>query len=238
MVALVAGETVVLVLLLALVAGLLRSHAEILRRLGPPDAGQDGADRAPRMAAEVRPPAPGHSRDATPAPAISGATPEGDAVTLDFTGPASTPTLLAFLTTGCTACIAFWETLAEPRLPAEVRIVVVTHGTERERPARLRSLAPAGVPVVMCSGAWEEYHVPGAPYFVLVDGAIRGEGVASTWHALAALVGDALEEQASYASPSAGTRRGLRVDATLAAGGIGPGHPSLYPGRANDGDSA
>jgi len=35
MTALVSVETVLLVLLLVLVAGLLRSHAEILRRLGP-----------------------------------------------------------------------------------------------------------------------------------------------------------------------------------------------------------
>ncbi|MEA2353553.1 MAG: hypothetical protein QOJ14_1967, partial [Thermoleophilaceae bacterium] len=36
MTALVAVETLLLVLLILLVAGLLRSHAEILRRLGPP----------------------------------------------------------------------------------------------------------------------------------------------------------------------------------------------------------
>jgi hypothetical protein len=36
MVAIVSVETVLLVLLLVLVAGLLRSNAEILRRLGPP----------------------------------------------------------------------------------------------------------------------------------------------------------------------------------------------------------
>ena len=35
MVAIVSVETVLLVVLLVLVAGLLRSHAEILRRLGP-----------------------------------------------------------------------------------------------------------------------------------------------------------------------------------------------------------
>ena len=37
MTVLVACETLLLVLLLVLVASLLRSHAEILRRLGPPD---------------------------------------------------------------------------------------------------------------------------------------------------------------------------------------------------------
>jgi hypothetical protein len=228
MVALVAAETVLLVLLVVLVAGLLRSHAEILRRLGPPDGDQ----------AALTPPPGVPRREGTVAPAISGATPDGDALTLDFAGPAAAPTLLAFLTSDCNTCESFWETLAEPRLPDEVRIAIVTHGVEGERPVRLRSLAPAGVPVVMCSAAWEDYRVPGAPYFVLVDGSIRGEGVATTWQALASLVADALEEQRAYAGQSAGTRRGLRVDSTLAAGGIGPGHPSLYPGRANGKDSA
>ena len=69
----------------------------------------------------------------------------------------------------------------------------------------------------MSSEAWEDYGVPGSPYFVLVqDGAIRGEGVATTWSALTSLVSDAVEEQ-----------RGL--DERLAAAGIGPDHPSLYP---------
>jgi hypothetical protein len=236
MVALLSAETVLLVLLLVLVAGLLRSHAEILRRLGPPEEDGRAADsRLPSTA--VPPPRNGRPSEGAVAARIAGATPEGDALTLDFTGPAAAPTLLAFLTSGCSTCMSFWETLAERRLPAEVRIVIVTHGSERERPARLRSLAPAGVPVVMCSAAWEDYHVPGAPYFILVDGAICGEGVATTWQALASLVGDALEEQREHSPRSAGTRRGLRVDATLASGGIGPGHPSLYPGRANGGDS-
>jgi hypothetical protein len=219
-----------------LVAGLLRSHAEILRRLGPPEEEgrlvRDGNSGAPMA---VTPPR-GTSREKTVAPAIAGATPEGDALTLDFAGAAPVPTLLAFLTSGCSACMSFWATLAEPRLPGEVRVVIVAHGAERERPARLRSLAPAEVPVVMCSPAWEEYRVPGAPYFVLVDGTIRGEGVASTWQALASLVGDALEEQREHGSQSAATRRGVRVDSTLAAGGIGPDHPSLYPGGTNGGD--
>ncbi len=237
MVALVAAETVLLVLLLLLVAGLLRSNAEILRRLGPPEEGHDTGDAASRGPTALTPP-PGTWRgEATVAPAIAGATPDGDALTLDFAGPAPVPTLLAFLTSGCSACMSFWETLAEPRLPAEVRVVIVTHGAERERPVRLRSLAPASVPVVMCSRAWEDYRVPGAPYFVLVDGTVHGEGVATTWQALASLVGDALEEQREPAAQPAGTRRGLRVDSTLAAGGIGPGHPSLYPGRPNGRDS-
>jgi hypothetical protein len=94
----------------------------------------------------------------------------------------------------------------------------------------------------MSSQAWEDYRVPGAPYFVLIDGHIRGEGVATTWQGVASLVGDAIEEQhdaersvnaGARARPDARPRpdaRARRVDDTLAAAGIGPDHPSLYPG--------
>jgi hypothetical protein len=222
MVAVVSVETVLLALLILLVAGLLRSHAEILRRLGPAE------DRERAIA-----PPPTTSRSAAemlPAP-LAGATPDGDAVTLAFDGAVPAPTLLAFLTSGCTTCAGFWETLGERRLPPGVQTVIVARGPDRERPSRLRSLAPRGVTVVMSSQAWEDYRVPGAPYFVLVDGVVRGEGVATTWQALASLVGDAIEDQAEAELGDAGTRRAHRVEATLAAAGIGPEHPSLYPGR-------
>ena len=51
MTALVAVETVLLVLLVVLVAGLLRSHAEILRRLGQADAPGDRLEAGPGVAA-------------------------------------------------------------------------------------------------------------------------------------------------------------------------------------------
>ena len=203
MVALVSIETVLLVLLVLLVAALLRSHAEILRRLGPEGA----APGLPEPPAGVR-------ADAA-APEIAGATPTGDAIKLAFGG---TPTLLAFLSSGCTSCAGFWGALGQDRLVHGLQSVIVTRGPDREQRSKLRSLAPATVPVVMSSTAWEDYAVPGSPYFVLVeDGTVRGEGVASTWDALASLVRDAIEEQ-----------RG--VDERLVAAGIGPEHPSLYPG--------
>jgi hypothetical protein len=207
MVALVSVETVLLVLLVVLVAALLRSHAEILRRLGPDGAG------APPL-----PEPPAGVRAHTSAPELAGITPAGDAVTLTFDGP---PTLLAFLSSGCTSCSGFWDTLGEHRLPAGLQTMIVTRGRDREQRSRVRSLAPPGVPVVMSSQAWEDYAVPGSPYFVLVErGAIQGEGVATTWHALSSLVGDAVEEQ----------REALDLEERLAAAGIGPDHPSLLPG--------
>ena len=225
MVAIVSAETVLLVLLLVLVAGLLRSNAEILRRLGPP--GEDGQtdDALPAPAAPERLPG-------APAPPLAGPTPAGDAIQLDFGATGGSPTLLAFLTSGCTTCAGFWDTLAQTQLPDGVRTVVVAHGAERERPARLRKLAPPGIPVVMSSQAWLDYHVPGAPYFVLVDGSIRGEGAAASWPALSSLVGDAIED----VRQSGGPARAHRVDRTLERAGIGPDHPSLYPGgRASPG---
>jgi hypothetical protein len=219
MVAIVAVETVLIVLLIVLVAGLLRSHAEILRRLGPAGDAVAPPPKRERGPAETR------------APALTGSTPDGDAVTLDFGGEAGAQTLLAFLTSGCNSCGRFWSTLAEPRLPSGVQTVIVTHGPERERPAKLRALAPHGVPVVMSSPAWEQYGVPGSPYFVLVDSTIRGEGIATTWEALASLVNDAIEDQAAA---NDGSSRARRIDDVLAGAGIGPEHPSLYPGGRSD----
>jgi hypothetical protein len=201
-VALVSVETVLLVLLVVLVAALLRSHAEILRRLGP-----EGESAVPEPPTTIR--------IDTAAPELAGVTPTGDAVKLAFRG---TPTLLAFLSSGCTSCVQFWEKLGDSRPAPDLRPVIVTRGSDREQVAKLCRLAPDGVPVVMSSQAWQDYGVPGTPYFVLVeDGAIQGEGVATTWSALSSLVGDAIEDQ-----------RGL--DERLAVAGIGPEHPSLFPG--------
>ena len=104
MVVLVACETLLLVLLVLLVAGLLRSHAEILRRLGPPpdegEAAQAGAlpEPATRVAGE-------------PATDISGTTLDGDAVKVALEG-AAPATLLAFLSSGCATCRSLWGELA------------------------------------------------------------------------------------------------------------------------------
>lgn len=228
MVAIVSVETLLLAVLIVLVAGLLRSHAEILRRLEEgAGAGDAGGSAATAAAAAAPARVPG-----APAAPVAGPTPDGDALALDFAGRAGEPTLLAFLTSGCTTCSGFWETLGEPRLPAGVQTIVVTHGEERERPAKLRKLAPEGVPVIMSSEAWRDYSVPASPYFVLVDGSVRGEGAATSWSALASLVSDAIEDQREA---SDGTARADAAERKLAAAGIGPEHPSLYPGRISAG---
>jgi hypothetical protein len=208
--AVLAVETLLLVLLLVLVAGLLRSHAAILRRLGPADT------------AAPPPPRPRPTDAAAP---IAGRTPLGDALALSFVE--GQPTLLAFLTTGCSSCATFWDALGTQQPPRGAQTVIVTHGSEREQPGRLKKLQPDGVPVVMSSRAWEDYGVPGAPYFVLVDGAVRGEGMATSWTALSSLIADAIEDVQAAAAPAPPARD---IDERFAAAGIGPDDPSLYPG--------
>ena len=229
MTALIACETLLLVLLVVLVASLLRSHAEVLRRLGPPE-GEDEDGRA--LATSIV--GPGSRAGGRPAADVVGTTLEGDAVKIAVGGDAPS-TLLAFLTSGCTSCLGFWEAFDSPRraeLPAGVRLVAITKDGSHESPARLRELRPDGVPVVLSTDAWDAYRVPAAPYFVYVDGGrVAGEGAATGWEQLASLLRDALEDARLAArGRAAGEERALRMDHALAAAGIGPGHPSLYPG--------
>jgi hypothetical protein len=238
-VALLAVETVILVLLSILVVGLLRSHAEILRRLGPEGEAESGSPRP--AGPEVAP----DRADAPPATDIAGVTLDGDAVQVGL-GSGGVPTLLAFLSTGCTTCQALWRDFEQRRgqsWPGGVRLVLVVKDSSHERPARLRELAPPEVPLVMSSAAWEAYAVPTTPYFIYVDGAsgrVYGEGTASSWEQVASLLADALDDLRSLERPDAGARAGsgslspaaeraLRAERALQESGIGPGHPSLYP---------
>lgn len=210
---LVAAETVLLVLLLLLVAGLLRSHAEILRRLS--SLGEDEPAALPQLAVHRSDPA---------APEVTGLTLDGDAVGVSLAGG---PTLLAFLSSGCTTCREFWPALGD-RVLDGVRVVAVTKDGSHESPARLRELATGDVPLVLSSAAWTDFDVPGSPYFVLCEGGrVRGEGSATGWEQLGSLLGDALEDE--RLAGSAGPARGRRADDALSAAGIEPGHPSLYP---------
>jgi len=216
--ALVACETVLLVLLTVLVAGLLRSHAEILRRLGP----GGGEGEAPR-AAEAPP------RDDEAAPDVAGVTLAGDATKLALGAPGAPDTLLAFLSTGCVTCKGFFSSFSEGApLPHDIRLVVVTKDTSHESPSRLRELA-GDLPLVMSSSAWADYRVPGSPYFVLARGGhIAGEGSATEWSQLASLLRDAFDDLDAFGSD--GEARAMRADRALRSSGIGPGDPSLYPG--------
>jgi hypothetical protein len=241
MTALVVAEAVVLAVLALLVLALLRSHAEILRRLeerGDPTRGAGGAlldEDLPRPAARAGAPV---------AHDLVGPTPWGDAVRLAL-APGGPSTLLAFLTSGCTLCQALWDGMraAATDLPGGGRVVAVTRDPSLESPGRLRELAPEGTPVVMSSAAWEAYEVPGAPYFVYVDGPsgrVHGEGAATSWDQVRSLLRDALLDAAgpppAPAASGGVATRGWRADAELRAAGVEPDHPSLRPAGAREGN--
>jgi hypothetical protein len=235
---------VVLALLAVLVAGLLRSHAEILRSLYDlgvdldPDAGVQ-----PRAVASITVPRP--RTESRFGADLVGVTPSGDAVSIAVLG-AKHPTLVSFLTSGCTTCLDFWNAFSQPSLavPGGARLVVVTKGEEAESPHRLRKFTPVDVPVVMSTAAWEQYDVPVAPYFAFVDGPsgqVVGEGAAASWGQVASMLEQALTDAGLDARPKrrgpAGGRgqdRAARVDRDLAAAGIDPGHESLYPASGRD----
>lgn len=225
--ALVIALGVAVLLLAVLVGGLLRSHAEILKALHELGAGLelDGAGPVPVAVEGVTRP-----RDASVLSvpdAVRGETLDGDVLTLSLLGQ---ETLIAFLSSGCTTCQAFWNAFrSAPTLPAGVRLVVMTRGPDQESPSALLERRPAEVPLLMSEEMWEAFGVPGSPYFAWVDasGQLVGEGSGSSWPQVLDLMtqsrADALLRQ-----KGSGAVRERRDDTALADAGIGPGHSSLY----------
>lgn len=212
----VAAETLLLAVVGLFVVALLRSHAEILRRLE-------------RLGPETPLPQPGDRVAGTRRAAhdLEGTTPDGGARRIVLSpGP---DTLLAFLSTGCSTCVRLLDTVADAGLPTGLRLVVVAKDRQVERLRMLRPVAEVA-DVVMSSAAWESYAVPGSPYFVHVEGStggIVGEGSAGAWEQVVSLIVDATDESSA---PDAANRS--RIDDALASAGIAPGHPSLNPGAA------
>jgi hypothetical protein len=215
-------EGILLAVVLLFVVAVLRSHAELLRRLDVLES--RGGESAARGAGGLG--RGGSVRE------IVGKTLAGDAVKVSL-GPGARPTLLAFLSSGCFACGPLWTGLRSPIvLPRDPRLVVVTKGPERERLARLLELAPAEVDLVMSTQAWEDFEIPATPHFVFVgsDDGILGRGSATSWEQIAGLLRDADDDGALHRA-RATEERAARAEQALAAAGIGAGHPSLYPSR-------
>jgi hypothetical protein len=197
---LVIVETIVLALLAVVVVSLLRSHAELLRRL--PEADEHDHTHAPDPVDRpaLSPDLPSPKRIASRAHDVAGATLEGDQVVVS--AASGSDTLFAFLSTGCLTCQGFWDGLQpgsrEP-LPGETRVVVVVKDPAFESPSRLAKLAPPDVPVIQSSAAWEDFGVQMSPYFCFVDGRtgeVRSEGAAMTWQQVSSLLTDALFDEA------------------------------------------
>jgi hypothetical protein len=245
-VALVIVSTFVVLVLGVLVAGLLRSHADILRSLHELGVGVgDPAASPPAAAAPVTLSTPASAPALGAAPVVAGVTPAGDARAIAMDN-SDDLTLLGFLSSGCTGCAAFWDALQDPgrlQLPDRTRVVIVTKGPEREIPTEVQSRTTGRVPVVMSTDAWVDYQVPGSPFFVLVDGATGrkvGQGVASQVGQLAELVRRAEHDRGHGTGRGrsegalGGPAREAAADDVLAAAGILPGDPSLYPRTLDD----
>lgn len=239
MTALIAIETVVLVLLTVVVTGLLRSHGEILKRLHALGAGLD-PDAAEQQPAVLRPRGdlPRAGEGLGPAADIAGVGLRDDAVTIPVVG-VQHRTLLAFLSSGCLTCRGFWDAFADHRalgLPADVRLVAVTKDAAEESLQSLRDLAPPDLALVMSTAAWEHYTVPGSPYFALVDGTegrVVGEGTGASWQQVQSLLTHTTgDERAGARHLNGAADTEARIDRELLVHGILPGDPRLY--RAAD----
>jgi len=249
-------EALVIVALAVLVLGLLRSHADILRRLHALDGGDpDGTGVAATTGGQPfqtvpEIPGPGPVRIADPKAAAKDIVGQGltdDSVVIRTAG-VDHDTVLAFLSTGCLTCQGFWSDFASPDgvlLPARTRLVVVTKDLAEESPAVLAELAPPGIDVVLSSQAWADYDVPGSPYVVAVDGAtgrVQGEGTGMSWEQVAGLLAQATGDRAYLVADTSGrpvkpesdVEREARVDRELLAAGVLPGDPSLYPAGPPD----
>lgn len=187
------GLLVVVVLLAVVVFALVRAQAVTSRRLALLERRLLRAQRRTEAALDPVPTTPG---DTMTIPTTSSASSAGDdlvdlrGVTVDgeqteyALETLETPTLVAFLSTTCGICLSLWERLRDEGLDG-VPAVVVTKDAAVEKVDVVRDMTDSGsLPVVMSSEAWDDYEVPGSPYFLVVGGdpgVILAEGEASSW---------------------------------------------------------
>lgn len=228
---------VVVGLLTMLVVGLLRSHAEILRKLDSLGAGVevDGAGGHSHEGQLTLSAGPRAAQGATPD--LVGVNPEGEPVVIS-TSVGTEPLLIAFLSTTCSSCTVFWENLdGSDRYFGGIRhrVVIATLGADEESPTRAQSLVRGQADVVMTSQGWADFEVPGAPYFAMIDPGrgIIGEGSATTYQALEEFLVDSTNDskwdRRRAQKDRTGIERETRIDEELRAAGIEPGDPRLYP---------
>jgi hypothetical protein len=235
---LIALETVVLVVLTILVAGLLRAYATVLRRLHALDGGGGAREIGEfKVQESVSMPTPAARQQRTEGHDIAGSTIGGELVSTRVIG-VEHDTVLLFLSSGCAACEVFWDELSRPvALPARTRLVVVTQGEELESRAALAELAAPDLDVLMSTAAWREYEVPGSPHVVFVEGRtgrVRGEGTGQSWTQVATMLARATGDTSLAGGhprtpkPNRDAEVEAEVDRELMAAGILPGDPRLY----------
>jgi hypothetical protein len=209
--ALVIVETIVVALLAVVVVSLLRSHAELLRRLPAPEDEQEHHAHGAAVPIESPPGVsslPTPKRRASEARDIAGTTLGGDQVVVS--AASGSDTLFAFLSTGCLTCQTFWDGLrpgVRQPMPGGARVIVVVKDPAFESPSKLATLAPPDVPVIQSSQAWEDFGVQMSPYFCFVDGrsgTVRSEGAAMSWDQVSSLLTDALFDEAAARAKGSG----------------------------------
>lgn len=227
MTALVVIEGIVILLLVILVAGLLRSHADILRKLEALGAGEDSTQTARTSIARTP-----MRTEPVSVETISGPTPLGDVASVALTGSRG-HVLVAFMSSGCKTCQTFWKAFRSgmdlPR--ADIRPVLVTKGVEEESPSDIRKLAPPDVTTIMSNEVWDAFRVPGTPYFQLVDarsGDVIGEGSAGSWPRLIEMLERSLGDSGMSDIRLSTKQRYQDTNRALGDAGIEPGDPSLY----------
>ncbi len=161
----------------------------------------------------------------------------GDSVTLSF-GRGSPVTLLAFLTSGCTSCAPLWAGLHEAR---DLGLAGAAGGGHHPRRHAREPHAP-GAPRALRrprwswpSAAWADYAVPARPT------SSSPTGRAGSSAAARRSAGPSSRRWWPTRAPTRAARpirrartaeRAERAEGALASAGIGPGHPSLYPGAS------
>jgi hypothetical protein len=226
---LVGVETLLLGLVVVLLAGLFRSHAELIRQVE-----------------QLSPSQPARSAHSNTAQDIEGVDLEGHPARM--TAEDGGRKLLAFLTSGCLTCESFWRSICEdgaPVLPGSPELIVVTKDAADDSVSTLRRLAEGiAVPIVMSTAAWTAYEVPVSPYFTLVDGngqGVIGEGAAESWKQVLSLVSEALADTEAHHAIVGGqpvvvppSWKTEEVAEVLRGAGLRPGDPSLYSDRWSD----
>ena len=232
MLAVVIAEGVAIALLAVLVLGLLRSHALILRALHElgagleleKDAAAGGAGRPPPGPVPVRADragrgarVPGRRRAGRP---TSSGGPGGTPAHVELAGAGVGATLLAFLTSGCSVCLTFWEELGPaPRPRGDARLVVVAKGSAEESPATLARLARPRVEVVASSGPGSTTTSPARPTSCSSRTASSpARARPTTWPSVRDLLEQAVHETAPTPGPRAGAHGpGRRPPTALAS---------------------
>jgi thioredoxin-related protein len=212
---------IILALQSFLVVALLRSHADILKRLH--DLENFGEPKHES------------SQDLEgPVSDITGVSPEEKVVSIAINSFKQV-VLLCFLSSGCHTCKFFWNDLSDEIMSdLKVTPLIVTKGPNREDSKLIKALYNSKVRCVMSDDTWSAFKVPTTPYFVLLDitGRKIGEGTAVNIDSLKSFVSQSLRDRRQEKIMQNLNRSAMKdredlVDQTLRDAGIFKGHPSL-----------